>query len=436
MENRKKVLIIAYYWPPSAGSGVQRWLKFVKYLRDYGWEPIMYTPLNPDFDLKDTELVKEIPEGITILKQPILEPFQFYNKLVGKKSENQVNPIMKGEGKPDWKGRLALWIRANIFIPDSRMFWISPSVKFLNKWLRNNQVDAIVTTGPPHSMHLIGLGVKKKYNLPWLADFRDPWTKIDFFHELNLEPWAKRKHFRLEKEVLDAANHIVVVGSNMKAEYEAETKTPVSVITNGFDPADIDLSEEVRLDSKFSIVHIGMLGKARSHTIFWQGLYELRNENEEFATLLEVHIYGISDPVVMEQIKNFEDTSWIKFMPYLPHHEVIQVQRKAQVLLLSVNNVPSAKGIITGKIFEYLAIARPVLCIGPLDGDAAAIIKKANAGPVVDFEDMEGFKKAVMALYSNFREGKNFVSASGIEQYSRKVLCGDVADILNAITSL
>jgi glycosyltransferase involved in cell wall biosynthesis len=121
-------------------------------------------------------------------------------------------------------------------------------------------------------------------------------------------------------------------------------------------------------------------------------------------------------------------------MPYLPHHEVIQVQRKAQVLLLSVNNVPSAKGIITGKIFEYLAIARPVLCIGPLDGDAAAIINKANAGPVVGFDDLSGFKKAVMMLFKNFQEGKNIVSTSGAEQYSRKVLCGDIANILNEIS--
>jgi glycosyltransferase involved in cell wall biosynthesis len=433
MKERKKVLIIAYYWPPSAGSGVQRWLKFVKYLRAFGWEPIIYTPLNPDFDLKDNLLLKEIPEGVTILKQPILEPFQYYNKLVGKKAENQVNPIMKGEGRPDWKGRLALWIRANIFIPDSRMFWIRPSIKYLNTWLKNNQVDAMVTTGPPHSMHLIGLGIKKAHKLPWLADFRDPWTKIDFFHELNLEPWAKRRHYRLEKEVLDCADHVVVVGQDMKSNYETETKTPVSVVTNGYDPADIDVSKDVQLDSKFSIIHIGMLGKARSHSIFWNGLNQLRKENQEFASFLEVRVYGVSDPIVMEQIKDFEDKSWIKFMPYLPHHEVIQVQQKAQVLLLSVNNVPSAKGIITGKIFEYLAIARPVLCIGPLDGDAAAIINKANAGPVVDFEDLVGFKKAVLILFKNFQEEKNIVSASGVEQYSRKALCGDIANILNEI---
>jgi len=431
---RKRVLIIAYYWPPSAGSGVQRWLKFVKYLRAYGWEPIVYTPLNPDFDLKDDKLLNEIPEGITILKNSIFEPFQIYNKLVGQKAENQVNPIMKGEGKPGWKARLALWIRANIFIPDSRMFWIKPSVAYLNNWLKSNTVDAIVSTGPPHSMHLIALAIKKMHKLPWLADFRDPWTRIDFFHELNLEPWAKRKHINLELEVLHSADHTVVVGKDMKTEYEKLTSRPISVVTNGYDPADIDLSSPVELDKKFSIIHIGMLGKARSHRIFWQGLNELRMEHPDFASFLEVRIYGISDPVVFAQIKHFEDTSWIKFLPYLPHHEVIQEQRRAQVLLLSVNNVPSAKGIITGKIFEYLAIARPILCIGPVDGDAAAIVQQAKAGPVVDFEDLEGFKAAVLQLFQNFKQGNTAVSASEIEQYSRKALCGNIARILDSIS--
>ena len=377
----------------------------------------------------------EIPGDIQIIKQPIFEPFQIYNKLVGKKADNQVNPIMKGEGKLSWKARMALWVRANVFIPDSRMFWIKPSVKFLCNWLKDNPIDAMVTTGPPHSMHLIGLGLKLKIDIPWLADFRDPWTKIDFYHELNLEKWADRKHRRLEQEVLDRANHVVVVGNQMKVDYKAMTKTPVSVVTNGFDPADIDLSKPVVMDKEFSIIHIGMLGKARSHPIFWQGLHELRKENPELAKNLVVRIYGLSDPVVKEQIAHFEDKSWIEFLPYLPHHEVIQVQRKSAVLLLSVNNVPSAKGIITGKIFEYLALSRPILCIGPVDGDAAAIVNKAGAGPVVDFDDLQGFKTAVNELFTQYQNGKLDVNSMGVDAYSRKALCGEIGKILDTISS-
>jgi glycosyltransferase involved in cell wall biosynthesis len=220
----------------------------------------------------------------------------------------------------------------------------------------------------------------------------------------------------------------------MKADCIAAGFKEVTVVTNGYDPADIDLSQPVIPDKKFSIIHIGMLGKARSHEIFWQGLNELRQENPELAEALEVRIYGVTDPIVQQQISGFEDQSWIHFLPYVSHSEVIQIQRAARVLLLSVNNVPSAKGIITGKIFEYLAIGRPVLCIGPPDGDAAAIIREAEAGPVVDFGDKEGLKKAVLQLFENWQAKSDLNGSASVEKYSRKALCGTIASILNTIS--
>lgn len=433
----KKVLIIAYYWPPSAGSGVQRWLKFVKYLREFGWEPIVYTPENPDFDLKDDKLSLEIPEGVQVLKHPIFEPFQWYSRLTGQKAGAQVNPVMKGEAKKNnWKSNLALWIRANVFIPDSRMFWIRPSVSFLCNWLKKNPVDAIVSTGPPHSMHLIGLGLKKKTALPWLADFRDPWTKIDFYHELPLEKWADEMHRRLERNVLKNADAVVVVGNQMKNDLAQLHLPNVSVISNGYDPADMDFSQEVERDKKFTILHIGMLGKARSHQIFWEGLRQLREENSSLKEDLEVRIYGLTDPFVMAQTSHFEDRSWIKFLPYISHEEVILAQRAASVLLLSINDVPMAKGIITGKIFEYIAIDNPILCIGPVDGDAAAILKEAGSNAfVVNFDDLNGFCEAVRCLYLHWKNPESGrIRNSQVERYSRKHLCGEVASILDSIS--
>jgi glycosyltransferase involved in cell wall biosynthesis len=431
----KKVLIIAYYWPPSAGSGVQRWLKFVKYLREFNWEPVVYTPMNPDFNLQDPKLLEEIPEGLEILKRPIFEPFQLYSRLTGKSTAEQVNPVMKGgEQKPDWKNRLALWIRANVFIPDSRMFWINPSIKWLSEWLKNNPVDAIVSTGPPHSMHVIGLGLKEKTGLPWLADFRDPWTKIDFYHELPLEKWADEKHHRLERRVLRKADAVMVVGNQMKEDLENMGCTKVQVVTNGYDPADIDLSKPVEKDPKFSIIHIGMLGKARSHRIFWEGLNQLRLAHPELSKDLEVRIYGVADPFVNAQIAHFEDKSWIHFLPYIPHEEVIQVQRQAAVLLLSINDVPMAKGIITGKIFEYLAIGNPILCIGPPDGDAADIVREAGAGPIVGFEDEAGFREAILRLYAEWKNPEKRPFNPSVQKYSRRELCGVVAETLDEIS--
>lgn len=430
----KKVLIIAYYWPPSAGSGVQRWLKFVKYLRDFGWEPIVYTPENPDFDLKDPHLLAEIPANVLILKQPIFEPFKIYQKLVGQKADAQVNPVMKGGGKLSWKSRLALWIRANCFIPDSRMFWIHPSVRYLSKWIKNNPVDALISTGPPHSMHMIGLGVKERTNLPWLADFRDPWTNIDFYHELNLEPWADNWHHRLERKVIQTADHVVAVSPKSGSDYALLTQKPVTVITNGFDPADIDLSQPVKPDPGFIIIHIGMWGKARSHDVFWKGLAELRDEFPDLKKELVVRIFGVTDPFVHDQIKFIDDKEWIEFLPYIPHNEVITEQRKATILLLSINRGPTAPGIIPGKLFEYLALAKPILCMGPITGDSATIVKQSGAGVVVDYDDLQGFKYEILNMFNLFKSGNLKINSDGVEQYSRQKLCGEIAKILNEIS--
>lgn len=170
----KRVLIITYYWPPSGGSGVQRWLKFVKYLREFGWEPVVYTPENPEMPSSDTSLLSEVSEDIEIIKTKIWEPYSFYKRFIGKKKSEKINTGFLSESKkPKLTEALSVWIRGNIFIPDARKFWIKPSVKFLKKYLADNPVDAMVSTGPPHSMHLIALGIKKSLNTPWIADFRD-----------------------------------------------------------------------------------------------------------------------------------------------------------------------------------------------------------------------------------------------------------------------
>ncbi|NTW26696.1 MAG: glycosyltransferase family 4 protein, partial [Lentimicrobium sp.] len=188
---RRRVLIISYYWPPSGGAGVQRWLKFVKYLRESGWEPVVYVPENPEYPAIDESLAKDIPDGIEIIKTPIWEPYSFYKKLIGAGKGERINAGFLSEKKrPGLTEQFSIWLRGNFFIPDARKFWIRPSISFLTRYLEKHPVDAIVSTGPPHSMHMIALGVKKRTGLPWLADFRDPWTNIDFYHELMLTTWA------------------------------------------------------------------------------------------------------------------------------------------------------------------------------------------------------------------------------------------------------
>jgi glycosyltransferase involved in cell wall biosynthesis len=233
----KKVLIITYYWPPMGGGGVQRWLKMTKYFREFGWEPVIFTTENGEASVVDESMLAEIPSGIETLKVPIWEPFGLYKKLLGKSKDEKIAPGLGQETKGNSTlQKLSIWVRGNFFIPDARMFWIKPSSKFLEKYLKENKIDAIISTGPPHSTHLIAFNVTRENNIPWIADFRDPWTNIDFYHKLMLTGWADNKHKKLELKVLKNANAIVTVSWSWAKDFEKLINRKIDVITNGFDP--------------------------------------------------------------------------------------------------------------------------------------------------------------------------------------------------------
>ena len=435
----KKVLIITYYWPPSGGAGVQRWLKFVKYLREFGWEPIVYTAENPEYPIIDASFEKDIPKGITILKQPIWEPYQLYKKLIGqKKEERVVSGFLQEKGRKSWAQNFSLWLRGNVFIPDARRFWIKPSVKFLNNWLENNKVDAIVSTGPPHSMHLIAEGVHRKTNLPWLADFRDPWTNIDFADDLNMTSYAKKKNARLEKLVVNSASIITVVSEIMQQEFQALTKKRVEVVTNGFDPDDFAIENSLLInDGKFSIVHTGSLNNRRNQPALWQAISELRTENLEFENNCVIRLIGKNDVSIKESLQQFNLLKCTEFVDYLPHNEIIAQQKGASVLLLSINNYGEAengfftpKATLTGKLFEYLAASKPILMIGPADGQAADVVRDAG-GFVFDFNAVAQIKMGLLNLFNN--RNVKFDTAN-INQYSRKELTRKMSLMLSEIS--
>lgn len=423
----KKALIITYYWPPAGGSGVQRWLKFVKYFRDFGIESVVYTVENPNYPIVDESLAKDIPEGMEILTQPIWEPnnlFAFFGK---KKTESAgfINP------NPAFFGKIAQYVRANYFIPDARKFWIKPSISYLKKYLKTNEIDVVITTGPPHSMHLIGLNLKKELNVKWIADFRDPWTEIDYFQQLPLTKKAIKKHHALEKEVLKNADTVLVVGKTMQENFSAFNNNVVTV-TNGFDEALTD--EIVTLDSKFTVTHIGLMNADRNPKMLWEVLLEIISENKEFSADLELKLIGKADASIIEDISTFRLSKNVQVIDYVTHDKVVEFQKKSQVLLLIVNNVSSAKGIITGKIFEYLMAKRPILAIAPIDGDLAEIIKETNSGVVVDFEDKSTLKMAILDLYVKFKQGNLAVESKNITQFHRKELTKKVSELIHKIT--
>lgn len=428
----KKVLILTYYWPPGGGAGVQRWLKFTKYLRDFGWEPIIYTAENGEMPVIDDSLQKDIPSNTTILKTKIWEPYNIYKTFIGRKKEDKINASFLSENKKtSLAEKISVWIRGNFFIPDARKYWIKPSINYLKKYLKENPVDAIVSSGPPHSMHLIALGLKKEFsNIKWVADFRDPWTHIDFYEELMLSDSSDQKHKQLELSVLEKADVVLSVGREMSEQFKKIlNKQPekFKVITNGYDEEDV-FKGELEKDKKFSIAHIGTLVKSRNPEVLWKVLKELVSENANFKNGLEIKLVGKVDINVTESIAGYGLSSFVKKINYLPHNEVIKEQQKTKVLLLLVNQTKNAKGILTGKVFEYLAASVPILAIGPPDGDLAAIIKSTESGLISDFTDEKTLKKNILELF----EGKkmNF-NQTEIKKYSRKELTKQLSELLN-----
>ena len=431
----KKLLIITYYWPPSGGAGVRRWLKFVKYLREFGWEPVIYTAENPEVPAIDHSLEADVPDNIEVIKTKIWEPFSIYKRFVGRKKDDKIKAGFLSEGKtPSLTEKMSVWVRGNLFIPDARKFWILPSIKYLKAYLKENPVDAMVSTGPPHSMHMIALGVKKKFNIPWLADFRDPWTNIDFYQDLMLTGFADKKHHRLEQKVLKKADLITTVSTNWAKDFKKLGATNIEVVTNGFDTDDFSVLSGSK-SGKFEICHLGSMNKDRNPGVLWNVLADLCKSIEGFKENLKITFLGFTDYAVTKSLEDEGLLGFTEMVKYLPHKEVLQKAKKASILLLPLNNTPNVNGIIPGKLFEYLALKRPIFCVGDVHGDSSRIIDETKSGVTVDFDDGVGMRKYFLEKYKGFKSTEGFIVESvGTEKYSRKALTERMAALLDRIT--
>ena len=433
----KRVLIITYYWPPSGGSGVQRWLKMSKYLPENGWGPVIYTTKNAEYPIVDSSLEKDVAPDLEVIRRPIFEPYDYYKKFLGIKKEETVKMgfIEEKEKKHGWKESISLWIRGNLFIPDARCWWVKPSVRYLKSYLKEHPVDAIISTGPPHSMHLIALKLKEDLGIPWIADFRDPWTEIDYYDDLHLTRWADRKHHRLEREVLEKADKVVTVAPDGAKRLGRLGNRNVRTIYNGFDRDD-DAQTPVSISDTFTLTYLGVLSKIQNPKQFWQVLGELVKEDEEFSKKLKIKLIGQIDNSVIRSIEEQGLSGYVALSPYVPHDQVSEVHRSSTLLLLFLmpDSEPRAKGLLTGKLFEYMASGRPILCIGPEDGDAAHILKETHAGQTVNFEDKKKMKEVIKDLYQKYlKNGLPSNESQEVEKYSRRALTGEYAKILNKI---
>ena len=422
----KRALVITYYWPPAGGPGVQRWLKFVTYFKEFGIEPVVFIPDNPHYPLLDKNIVSEIPEGIEIIRFPIKEPYGFA-KIFSKKKTNQVSSGIITNKNQSVLEKLLLWIRGNFFIPDARIGWVKPAVGFLKEYLAKNDMDIVISSGPPHSLHLIGMALKEKLGIKWVADFRDPWTTIHYHQSLRLNKRAQKKHLKLESKVLNNSDLVVVTSARTKKEFQKITRVPIEVISNGYDILE---KIETNLDSQFSIAHIGSLLTNRNPEILWEVLSELKDENKVFSKNLLIKLVGAVSEDVLESLAFFGLTENYKTFGYVSHQEAIQVQHDAQVLLLVEMNRPETKSIIPGKLFEYVAANRPILAIGPEGSDVEGIIKETNTGMYFKYTDKEKLKQQLQLYYEAYLKANLNVNSKNIEKYSRSALTKSLSTIL------
>ena len=423
----KKVLIITYYWPPAGGPGVQRWLKFVKYLPDFNIQPIVYVPENPMYPIVDIDLESDISKKAIILKNKIVEPYQLASFFSKNKTKKISSGIIPNQKKQSFIEKLLLWIRGNIFIPDARFLWVKPSVQYLKKYILENKIDIIITSGPPHSLHLIGMELKKELNLKWFADFRDPWTTIGYHKALKLSSFAKKKHKLLEKKVLNQADTILVTSLTTKKEFETLTNKSIEVITNGYD---VEKVTKQPLDDKFTVAHIGSFLSERNPIILWEVLQELIIEIDSFKNDFQLKLIGAISQEVLDIITAYQLKDYVLNLGYVSHQEALEHQRKSQVLLLIEINSEETKSIIPGKLFEYMVSERPIIAIGPQDSDFEKIITSTNTGVFFTYNEKEKLKALLLDYYRKYQNQSLKVHAIGLQQYSRKSLTEQLSKLI------
>ncbi len=406
---------------------MQRWLKFVKYLPDYGIHPIVYIPENPSYPLLDESLMDEIPENVTILKQPIKEPYKFAEFLSKKSSQTISSGVIPKKKKQSLIQRLMLYVRGNYFIPDARKAWVNPSVTYLSEYIQKENIKTVITTGPPHSLHLIGLQLKSKLEIQWIADFRDPWTTIGYHKKLKLSENAAKKHEQMERQVLTTADHIIVTSENTKKEFESKSKQPITVITNGYDYQQLP---KVTKDLKFSLAHIGSLLSERNPKVLWKVIGELIDKYEDFKQEFVLRLIGVVSADVLNEIQQYIPKKNIELIGYVNHKKALKSQRHAQLLLLIEIDSEDTKAIIPGKLFEYMVAETPIISVGPHDSDVERIIKSTNTGRYFYYDAEDELREHLLSRFKDFKNSAVTSFPIGLQQYSRKALTKKLAELI------
>jgi glycosyltransferase involved in cell wall biosynthesis len=419
------ILIITYYWPPSGGAGVQRWLKFSKYLPEFGCTPIILTvdEKQASYAQLDHSLVQEISPDLQVYKTRTFEPYSLYRKLSNKKEIPYGG--FSNQKKITSFEKLSRWIRGNLFIPDPRKGWNKYALKKALELIKSEKIDVVITSGPPHSTHLIGKKIKEQTGIRWIADFRDPWTDIYYYKELYHSGIATWFDKIIEKKVLSSADKIITVSDEVgklllkKIPKESEK---IIVIPNGYDESDFKNASPLQ-NEFFTITYTGTISMSYRIESFVEAINQLPNEVKNS---IKIRFVGnVPDEILrMFKLKNID--SMVEVLGYIPHDQAINQMLSASLLLMAIPDSPDNKGIVTGKFFEYLAARRPILAIGPQGGDVDILIQKCHAGKLFGYDNIEEMNLFILDIYGKVQKGTFLSSTTGAEMFTRRNLTAEL----------
>ncbi|MGM0479949.1 MAG: glycosyltransferase [Bacteroidota bacterium] len=423
---QKRVLIITYYWPPSGGSGVQRWAYFAKYLERYDIVPVVLTvdPEKASYPSIDNDLLKEV-EHIEVHKTSTFEPLQIYSLLTtGKKKEGIPFGSIETKSSSPVK-RLGRFVRSNVMIPDARVYWNAYAYRAAKRIIKKHDISTVITTSPPHSSQLIGLKLKNKLDINWIADLRDPWTTIAYEKYLNRSKKSAFKNEHYEKAVITKCDQLIVVSEGMKEEFaEKYGASNVAVIPNGFDNEGLPKNNRPAPTDQFQLCYVGNYKISQNTTSLWKALFELSNEVEGFSENFKLSITGSLNETIKHSITTHKIEHLLEVHPFVKHREAVKIMFKANALLLPIPQAANNKLILTGKIFEYLASQNPILAIGPTDGNASKILKNCGRSDMYDYEDTDGIKTFLKEQFNYWKahnqtskkiEDSNYLNYSRVE---------------------